>query len=88
MAGGVITLPTLEYTVPGAIIDLKGTYGVERGALNFAGFAKMQATVSEKWWVDGRGCCSSLLTVTSKRMGLGPRFRFTSTERAKIHISE
>ncbi|HEX4757494.1 MAG TPA: hypothetical protein VH308_05900 [Terracidiphilus sp.] len=47
MAGGVITLPTLEYTVPGAIIDLKGTYGVDHGSLSFAGFAKMQATVSE-----------------------------------------
>jgi hypothetical protein len=47
MAGGVITLPALEYTVPGAIIDLKGTYGVDHGSLNFAGFAKMQATVSE-----------------------------------------
>jgi hypothetical protein len=47
MAGGIITLPALEYTVPGAVIDLKGTYGVDRGVLNFAGFAKMQATVSE-----------------------------------------
>jgi hypothetical protein len=47
MAGGVITLPALEYTVPGAVIDLKGTYGVEGGMLNFAGTAKMQATVSQ-----------------------------------------
>ena len=29
MAGGVVTLPALEYTVPGAVIDLKGSYGVE-----------------------------------------------------------
>jgi hypothetical protein len=33
--------------VPGAAIQLSGTYGVEGGALNFAGTAKMQATVSE-----------------------------------------
>lgn len=46
MANGVVTLPALEYTVPGAVIDLKGSYGVESGALNFAGTAKMQATVS------------------------------------------
>ncbi|HEV2485638.1 MAG TPA: AsmA-like C-terminal region-containing protein [Terracidiphilus sp.] len=46
MASGVVTLPALEYTVPGAVIDLKGTYGVEGGVLNFAGTAKMQATVS------------------------------------------
>ncbi len=47
MAGGVVTLPSLTYTVPGAAIQLKGTYGVEGGALDFAGTAKMQATVSE-----------------------------------------
>jgi hypothetical protein len=46
MEGGVITLPNLKYTVPGADIELKGTYGVESGALNFDGTAKMQATVS------------------------------------------
>ena len=47
MAGGVITLPALKYTVPGAVIDLKGTYGVDGGTLDFAGTAKMQATVSQ-----------------------------------------
>jgi AsmA-like C-terminal region len=47
MAGGVITLPALTYTVPGAAIQLKGTYGVEGGALDFAGTAKLQATVSQ-----------------------------------------
>jgi hypothetical protein len=47
MAGGVITLPSLTYTVPGATIVLKGTYGVEGGALDFTGNAKMAATVSE-----------------------------------------
>jgi hypothetical protein len=33
--------------VPGAVIDLKGSYGVEGGKLDFAGTAKMDATVSE-----------------------------------------
>ncbi len=47
MAGGVITLPGLKYTVPGAEIDLKGTYGVEGGALDFAGTARMKATISQ-----------------------------------------
>jgi hypothetical protein len=46
MADGIVTLPALEYTVPGAVIDLKGSYGVDGGKLNFAGTAKMQATVS------------------------------------------
>jgi len=47
MAGGVITLPNLVYTVPGAEIDLAGTYAMEDGVLNFKGTAKLQATVSQ-----------------------------------------
>jgi hypothetical protein len=47
MADAVIALSRLTYTVPGATIQLKGTYGVEGGALDFAGAAKMEATVSE-----------------------------------------
>jgi hypothetical protein len=47
MAGGVVTLPALEYTVPGAKIQLAGTYGLADGALNFAGTAKMEASVSK-----------------------------------------
>jgi hypothetical protein len=47
MAGGVINLPDVRYTVPGAEIDVKGTYGVEGGALDFVGKARMQATVSQ-----------------------------------------
>jgi hypothetical protein len=46
MAGGVVTLPALEYTVPGAVIDLKGTYGMVGGKLDFVGTARMHATVS------------------------------------------
>jgi hypothetical protein len=46
MAGGVVRLPALKYTVPGAVIDLKGSYGEDGGTLDFAGTAKMQATVS------------------------------------------
>jgi hypothetical protein len=47
MASGVITLPQLNYSVPGAQIELRGTYGLEGGALSFTGIAKMQATVSQ-----------------------------------------
>jgi hypothetical protein len=47
IAEGTITLPNLVYDVPGAKIELKGTYGLEGGALNFTGSAMMQATVSE-----------------------------------------
>jgi hypothetical protein len=47
MVNGVITLPNLQYTVPGAEIDLSGTYGVNGGELDFKGTARMQATVSQ-----------------------------------------
>lgn len=47
MDNGVVTLPALEYTVPGVVINLKGTYGIDDGALNFMGTARMQATVSQ-----------------------------------------
>ena len=47
LGGGVVNLPALTYTVPGAAIQLTGTYGIEGGALNFTGNAKMQASVSE-----------------------------------------
>ncbi|MFZ1084772.1 MAG: AsmA-like C-terminal region-containing protein [Terracidiphilus sp.] len=47
LGGGVITLPALSYSVSGATIQLKGTYGLEDGALQFDGAAKMEASVSK-----------------------------------------
>jgi hypothetical protein len=47
MAGGVIQLPNLKYTVPGAEIDLAGKYGLEGGTLNFSGTARTDATISK-----------------------------------------
>lgn len=47
LAHAVVTLPDLDYSVPGAHILLKGTYGLEGGALSFAGTARMDATVSQ-----------------------------------------
>jgi hypothetical protein len=47
MDHAVITLPNLKYSMAGADIAMKGTYGVEGGALNFTGTARMQATVSK-----------------------------------------
>lgn len=46
VASGVVTLPDLEYRVPGADIALQGTYGLD-GALHFDGTARMVATVSQ-----------------------------------------
>ncbi len=47
ISGGVIRFSLLKYTVPGAIIDLAGNYSLEGEALDFAGTARMEATVSQ-----------------------------------------
>lgn len=44
---GVLTMPSITYSVPGADIHLHGTYRTEGETLDFTGTAKMQATVSQ-----------------------------------------
>ncbi|HEX8811859.1 MAG TPA: AsmA-like C-terminal region-containing protein [Terracidiphilus sp.] len=46
MANGIIALPDLNYRVPGADIQLQGSYALE-GPLEFTGTARMDATVSQ-----------------------------------------
>ena len=46
MANAIIHLPDIHYTVPGADIELHGTYPLE-GFMHFQGTARMQATVSK-----------------------------------------
>ena len=45
--GGVLTIPSVTYTVPGADIQLHGTYRTNGETLDFTGVARMQATVSK-----------------------------------------
>lgn len=47
LGSGVLTIPTVTYTVPGADIQLHGTYRPSEGTLDFTGTARMQATVSK-----------------------------------------
>lgn len=44
---GVLTIPSVTYTVPGADIQLHGTYRTNGETLDFTGVARMQATVSK-----------------------------------------
>lgn len=70
IAGGVVTLPALVFTVPGARINLAGTYGMEGGALAFDGTAKMEASVSQM--VGGwKGLLLSPADRYFKKMGVG-----------------
>jgi hypothetical protein len=43
---GTLHLPDLRFRVPGATVALAGRYGLERGAIDFRGELRMQATVS------------------------------------------
>ena len=70
MANGVVTLPNLVYQVPGANIDLNGTYTLNGGALNFAGNAKMQASISKM--IGGwKGVLATPLDPFFKKNGAG-----------------
>jgi hypothetical protein len=47
MKGGVIRFSTLTFAVPGAKLDLAGTYAVRSEALDFRGTVRMEAKLSE-----------------------------------------
>jgi hypothetical protein len=47
LGNGTLALSSLVFTVPGADIELAGTYGLDSGALNFNGVARLEATVSK-----------------------------------------
>jgi hypothetical protein len=44
---GILTLPRLEFDVPGAKITMDGRYTLQSGDIDFKGTAKMDATISE-----------------------------------------
>jgi hypothetical protein len=58
MQDGVISFPTLGFSLPGATVSLRGTYGLQSEALEFDGTLRMQATLSE---AAGGGIKSFLL---------------------------
>ena len=47
LGGGKITLPTLNYRVPGAEVALQGTYTITDQTLDFTGKARLDAHVSQ-----------------------------------------
>jgi len=47
LGGGTLDLPDLSYRVPGAEIQVQGSYGMKAGSLNFAGDAKLEAPLSQ-----------------------------------------
>jgi hypothetical protein len=47
LAGGVAKFSRLEFSVPGARVQLQGTFGLDSQALDFVGTVSLQATVSQ-----------------------------------------
>lgn len=47
VATGKVAFPSLQFRVPGADIQLKGIYGLDKGSLDFIGNARMDATLSK-----------------------------------------
>jgi hypothetical protein len=67
---GLLGLPNLDFSVPGASVELKGGYGLESGALNFTGSARLAAPVSKI--VGGwKGALLSPLNGLFRRQGAG-----------------
>jgi hypothetical protein len=58
LAGGTLSFPDLRFRIPGAAVQLAGSYGLRSEALEFDGTLRMQATISE---AAGGGMKSVLL---------------------------
>jgi AsmA-like C-terminal region len=71
VAGGVLSLGGLKFQIPGAAVQLDGTYGMRTGQLDFTGTLRMQATISE---AAGDGALSVFLKIVDplfKKKGAG-----------------
>jgi len=71
LAGGVLTLTGLKFQIPGAAVQLDGTYGLRSEALDFTGTLRMQATISK---AAGGGALSVFLKIVDplfKKKGAG-----------------
>ena len=78
VADGTVSLPDLAFIVPGATIALSGKYGIEGGTLDFAGKARLAATVSQM--VGGwKGALLKPLDRAFSRHGAGTEIPLTVT---------
>lgn len=59
LSGGLMSFSKLTFQVPGASVDLQGTYGLQNEELNFVGTLNMKATLSQMT----TGIKSSLLKI-------------------------
>ena len=71
LADGILSLSALKFGIPGASVQMAGTYGLRSEVLEFDGTLRMQATISE---AAGGGVKSVLLKVVDpffKKKGAG-----------------
>ena len=72
LGGGTITLTDLRFRIPGAMVQMAGTYGLRSEEIEFDGTLRMQATISEAANVGGvRGFLLKAVDPLFRRKGAG-----------------
>lgn len=72
LGGGTITLTDLRFRIPGAMVQMTGTYGLRSEEIEFDGTLRMQATISEAANVGGvRGFLLKAVDPLFRRKGAG-----------------
>ena len=84
---GVLTLPSVLYSVPGADIHLHGTYYTKGGTLDFTGTAKMQATAIRRMVGGWKGLLLKPADRFFKKNGAGTKIPiYIAGTREKPHF--
>ena len=71
VAGGTLTLTGLRFRIPGATVQLSGTYGLKSEVLDFEGTLRMQATISEAAGGGAKSVFLKLVDPFFKKKGAG-----------------
>jgi hypothetical protein len=71
LAGGVLSLAGLKFQIPGAAVELDGTYGLRSEQLDFTGTLRMQATISEAAGGGARSVFLKIVDPLFKKKGAG-----------------
>jgi len=72
VGGGTVSLSDLRFALPGAVVQLSGTYGLRSEEINFDGTLRMDATVSEAANLGGiRGFLLKAVDPLFRKKGAG-----------------
>jgi hypothetical protein len=71
LKGGALALKNLAFAMPGATVQLSGSYALRSGALNFDGTVRMDATISEAAGGGVKGFFLKLVDPIFRKKGAG-----------------